>query len=210
MSMHNGMHDNDGDVNPYTVFSDVSITLILVFVFVVSSLTLLGQVGWENVQYKDAQDQMREAIKAALQPDQRPTEHWGRNDPPGVQRWVFPNHVLFIPETTELSLEGQRILDVFAQVLRDNPAWRRIRIEGHNRPTQDGEEDDWELSTARSAVVARVFTDLGQIPPWCLAVSGRAGQNPVNQNNRDDPANQRVEILLEYSMGQPCLQDMLN
>ena len=195
----------DADVNPYVVLSDLTLNLVLIMVFVVAALTLLGQVGWEDVKYKDAQVTMRAAIEDALPVSERPSENFERNDPPGVQRWVFPNRLLFRPDSTILSAGGAAILSTFADVLRDHPEWRRIRIEGHTRPTRPGEPDDWELSTERSAVVARVFTDSGAIPPWCLAVSGRAGQNPIDRKNPDNPANQRVEILLEYSRGQPCL-----
>lgn len=193
-------------LNPYIVFSDFTINLVLILVFVVSALVLVGQAGWEEVRYRDAQRATREAIDRALAPEERPTENFGRNDPPGVQRWVFNNQLLFQSDEILLSDRGRTILVTFAGVLRDAPEWRRIRIEGHTRPTLPGQDEEWELSTARSAVVARVFTADGDIPPWCLAVSGRAGQSPVNPDDVDDPANQRVEILLEYSQGQPCLQ----
>ena len=37
--------------------------------------------------------------------------------------------------------------------------------------------DDWELSAARAAVVARQIQLAGRIPSFYLAVAGRAGQN---------------------------------
>lgn len=200
-------HENGDSLNPYIVFSDFTLNLVLIFIFIVSALVLIGQAGWEEVRYKDAQELMRQAIHQALDPSERPTENFARNDPPGVQRWVFPNELLFSAGSLQLSRRGGEILATFSNALRETPEWRRIRIEGHTRPTRPGEPEEWELSTARSAVVARVFTAIGEIPPWCLAVSGRAGQNPVNPETIDDPANQRVEILLEYSHGQPCLEE---
>ena len=38
-------------------------------------------------------------------------------------------------------------------------------------------QDDWELSAARAAVVARELQTSGKIPSYYLAVAGRAGQN---------------------------------
>jgi chemotaxis protein MotB len=184
--------------NPYIVLSDLTLNLVLILVFFIAAVTVVGKVGWEQVRYKEAQELVRQGIQETLPLNLRPQEAY-RNDPPGVQRWVFPNYLLFQSDSTLLSETGRRVLLTFAEVLRENPEWRRIRIEGHTRPPLPGEPDDWELSTARSASVARIFTAEGDIPPWFLAVSGRAGQNPLNYENRDDPANQRVEILLEYS-----------
>lgn len=77
--------------------------------------------------------------------------------------------------------------------------WRRIRIEGHTLPPKLGEPDDWELSSKRAAVVARVFASKGHIPSYLLAVAGRAGQDPQNKERPTDPANERVEIIIEYA-----------
>ena len=52
---------------------------------------------------------------------------------------------------------------------------------------------------ARAAVVARILYAEGHIPPYNIAVSGRAGQNPIDKAHPDNPANERVEILLEYA-----------
>jgi chemotaxis protein MotB len=191
----------DSEINPYIVFTDLTINLVLILMFFLAALAIVGQVGWEQVRYKDAQEQVRQAVRQTMPRENRPFEDMSRNDPPGVQRWVFPNRILFESDSLRLSPGGAAALAMFAEVLRSNGEWRRIRIEGHTKPTRAGEADEWELSAARSATVARVFTELGQIEPWFLAIAGRAGQNPLNPADPGDPANQRVEILLEYSSG---------
>lgn len=191
----------DTELNPYIVFTDLATNLVLILMFFLAALAVVGQVGWEEVRYKDAQEVVREAVNSAFPSIQRPYENDNRNDPPGVQRWVFQNSLLFLPNSVELSDAGRDILIRFANVLRKNGAWRRIRIEGHTMPPQPGERNDWERSAAMAASVARVFEDAGGIAPWFLAISGRAGQNPINPDNPSNPANHRVEILLEYSQG---------
>jgi hypothetical protein len=51
--------------------------------------------------------------------------------------------------------------------------------------------DDWELSAARAAAVARQIQVSGRIQPWFLGVAGRAGQNPL------------VKVLLFTELGDP-------
>lgn len=193
--------DSMEEVSPYIVFADLATNLVLILMFFVAALTVVGQIGWEQVRYVDEQERVRDGIFAALPPELRPREERGRNDPPGVQRWVFASSLLFAPESTELSSTGETVLTALARALDANCDWRRIRIEGHTLPTQLGEDDAWELSAEYAATVARVFTGDGHIRPWFLAIAGRAGQNPVNGGDPFDPANQRVEILLEYSAG---------
>lgn len=193
---------NDTDVtNPIIALADVLLGLVLILAFVATAITLAGRVGWEELRYKDAQQQVREAVQLALAEGVRPYEDIGKSDPPGVQRWVFQTSQLFRADSLELSEQGTQVLAAFAGVLRENGGWRRIRIEGHTQPPVVSTENEWELSAARAASVARIFTGLGGIEPWFLAVAGRAGQNPVNRGDRLDPRNERVEILLEFSHG---------
>lgn len=194
--------DEEQELDPYIVFTDLATNLVLILVFFLAAMTVVGQLGSEQVRYREAQADVRRAVELALPPSLRPVENQVRNDPPGVQRWVFDNRLLFMPGSSNLSTVGEEILLAFANVLRDNGAWRRIRIEGHTLPTLSGEEDAWEASTIRPAAVARFFTHDGAIEPWFLAVAGRAGQNPLDPGNPASPANERIEILLEYSHGQ--------
>lgn len=201
MTSRSGFRHETDVTNPIIAFADVLLSLVLILAFVTSAITLAGRVGWENIRYKESQQLVRDAVLRALEEDFRPYEEVGRNDPPGVQRWVFQTGQLFIQDSTELSERGVDILTRFAAVLRENGDWRRIRIEGHTQPPLESQDNDWELSATRAASVARVFTGPGAIEPWYLAVAGRAGQNPINPRDRFDPRNERVEILLEYSMG---------
>jgi len=183
----------EDDTNPYIALSDLAINLVLILAFCVAAANVIGRAGWDKVKYRDAQAAFRAAVNAM--PDHlRPDEHPGKHDPPGAQRWVFRGASLFRPGTPVLLPEGTRRLKVFARALathnEGNPErsrWRRVRIEGHNRRTIKGEEENWELSAARAAAVARILYP--PIPPHRMAVSARGGQ---------DPGEERVEVVVEY------------
>jgi hypothetical protein len=176
------VHSRPDTINPYIALADLTISLVLIVLFFVA----LGRLGLVNFKYKRAMDGFA-SIVARLPVAQRP--HWerGRNDPPGVQRWVFDGHLLFAPVARDkrntipqLTEEGRQSLSGFARLLQQNRAiWRRIRVEGHTLPPPNDGHDDWDLSARRAAVVVRQIEVAGNIPPWFFAVAGRAGQNPL-------------------------------
>lgn len=174
----------EDEINPYIALADLAITLVLILAFFVAAANALGRTGWEQVRYREAQQEFRSALERQLPPRLQPQENSGKNDPLGVQRWTYPGCALFFPGTARLLPEGQQSLQMFARVLKSNKQlWRRIRVEGHTMPPAPGELDDWELSARRAASVARVIHAMGHIPSYYLAVAGRAGQNPVDKPN---------------------------
>ncbi|HEX2951387.1 MAG TPA: OmpA family protein [Armatimonadota bacterium] len=199
MAREDGLQAEE-NVNPYIALADLAINLVLILAFFIAAVNAMGRAGWEQVRYRDRQKEFRQSIVASLPIALRPYEHFGKHDPPGVQRWVFSEQRLFVPGTTRITPGGRIGLVKFAGVLvKHRTLWRRVRVEGHTRPPINGSRDDWELSSARAAVVARILYAEGHIPPYNIAVAGRAGQNPIDRSNPKDPRNERVEILLEYA-----------
>ena len=133
-------------------------------------------------------DEFSRAVNHDLLPAVRPRWEQGRNDPPGVQRWVFDGRSIFLPVNTadpnappELSADGRRVFMDFGRLLHKYKVnWRRIRVEGHTKPPGTNAPDDWDLSARRSAIVVGQIEMGGHIQPWYFAVSGRAGQNPLH------------------------------
>ncbi len=168
-------------INPYIVFSDLMISLVLVIVFFIA----LGKLNLVNMLYKRIMEAFEKKVQTL--PEGRPRWEHGRNDPPGVQRWVFDGRELFVPLIGEndmspprLTYEGEQALSRFARLLSESRNdWVRIRVEGHTQPFFDDAPDKWELSARRAAVVVRQIQIAGRIPPWFCAVAGRAGQNPL-------------------------------
>lgn len=201
MYVHKKLFANDShQTNPYIAFTDVVLNLLMIILFVLAFLLAMGRPGWEEGRYREPMQELQQAI-AQLSSHMRPTlvSNTLRNDPPGVQRWMFSGKKLFYPKTSRLTPEGYRSVQEFAQILNQHrDKWRRIRIEGHTIPPRPGQRDDWELSAKRAAVVARIFYVEGKIEPYFLAVAGRAGQTPIDKANPENPANERVEIAIEF------------
>lgn len=188
------------DLNPYVALTDTTLNIILVLIFFVATLSAVGRVAWDDVRYKDAQKVFAQAVQTLIAPPQRPSVNVGKNDPPGTQRWVFTNSVLFDSEQPVLSARGQATLARFALALRQNKTtWRRIRVEGHTIPTVTRTADRWEEATNRAAAVARFLVNEGGIEPYFLATAGRGGQDPLPDVAPTSSAHARVEIVLEYA-----------
>lgn len=191
------------DTNPYIALADLAINLVLILAFVVAAANAIGRAGWEKIRYREAQEKVAAAVNAALahMPEKmRPRLEPGKNDPPGAQRWVFGGGALFHEGARELRPQGQNAVGEFARVVEGHrDSWRRIRVEGHTQPPGPGELDDWDLSAARAARVARVMHTAGHIESYFLAVAGRAGQDPGDRGNPASPRNERVEIVIEYA-----------
>nr|BAL56454.1 hypothetical conserved protein [uncultured prokaryote] len=208
------------EVNPYIAFTDLMINFVLVLVFFLAALTLLGRIGWDEIRYRDIQKEVRERINQELSGIMlhdhpligKPLSRV-RNDPPGAQRWLIYSNQLFLPNTAQLTPDGKEKLKRLATVLIEHHkqakiyygekwiehTWRRVRIEGHTRPTQKGEQENWQLSAARAATVANVLSGCG-IPSWHIAVAARGGQTPLAREYPPaDPRHERVEIILEYA-----------
>jgi len=198
--MFKSLNSDDG-VNPYIAFTDLALSLVFILVFFTAAVLAIGQVGWEQVKYQDAQKEVLAAIAAAPlseRPQVLPASL--RNDPPGAQRWAFSGRrtTLFEKDSARLTVLGRINLLEFARALEKVPRWRRIRIEGH---TLQGKGSEWALSALRASEVADLFSREGGIQPYYLVVSGRGSQVKFNgQDGRaDDPANERVEIVVEYA-----------
>ena len=188
------------ELNPYVALTDTTLNLVLVMVFFVAALTAVGRVSWDDIRYKDAQKEFKLAVEKLIVLNPRPITNVGKNDPPGTQRWVFANSALFTPGKATLSAAGEATLNRFALALRQNATtWRRIRVEGHTRPTLAQNADRWEDATNRAAAVARFLVNTGGIPPYFIATAGRGGQDPLKGLALNDPAHARIEIVLEYA-----------
>jgi chemotaxis protein MotB len=221
------------EVNPYIGFTDLMINFVLVLVFFLSALSMLGRIGWDEIRYRDIQKEVRARIQKELKDfmlDEHPLEvrngkHVAlsryRNDPPGAQRWVIYSERLFLADTAQLTPDGKEKLKKLATVLIRHHeetkikyplndewlkhTWRRIRIEGHTRPTQVEERENWNLSAARAAAVANVLSGSG-IPAWFIAVAARGGQTPFMRTlPPHDPRHERVEIILEYAAAKQAI-----
>jgi chemotaxis protein MotB len=96
------------------------------------------------------------------------------------------------PETTPT-------LRQIAEALRGAPY--DVRIEGHtdNFPIHDSDFDsNWELSSARSVRIARMFLELKTVPPGQIYAAGFGEFRPLGDNNTPEgrAQNRRVDIVV--------------
>jgi chemotaxis protein MotB len=91
------------------------------------------------------------------------------------------------------------ILQEIASALGKTPY--DLRIEGHtdNIPIHNAEFDsNWELSSARSTRIARIFLATNSIPPARISAAGYAEFHPVapNDTNAGRAENRRVDLVV--------------
>lgn len=189
------------ELNFYVAYTDMALTMVLVMTLISVLITLFGRIGWDNIQYKQAQEEVRREVLHAFPAALAPYVNGGKNDPPGAQRWVFSQRNLFQPGTATLTPESRILLLRFAHIVKSHDdLWKRLRIEGHTLPPVGQAPDNWRLSAERAEMVTRIFSGAGHIPAYKMAIAGRAGQNPLDRTNPKNPANERVEILIEYAL----------
>lgn len=107
--------------------------------------------------------------------------------------------VLFAPGQAQLEKQSTQVLTAVAQVVAGVP--NAVQIEGHtdNIPINTlAYPSNWELSTARSSSVVRLFIENG-VDPARLTALGYADQRPVepNDTNEGRSRNRRVTIMIE-------------
>lgn len=120
----------------------------------------------------------------------------------GSVRVTLPQAILFPSGSTRINARGRKVLNNVAQALKGNK--RPIRIVGHSDALPVGKKlksrftDNWELSAARAAAVARVLTWGEGIDQKRIRVEGRGSAEPVADNaTREGRArNRRIEIYI--------------
>lgn len=121
----------------------------------------------------------------------------------GEVRVTLPQSVLFASGSVEVNAQGRKVLsDVAQAALKDGD--RPIRIVGHSDALPLGGvlkkqfTDNWELSAARAASVARVLVWGEGVAQDRIRVEGRGSAEPVADNASKDGRNlnRRIEIFI--------------
>lgn len=122
-----------------------------------------------------------------------------------VVKVTLPQDVLFPSASIVIDQPGRNILGKVASSLRQAPD-SSIRIIGHTdllpitrADLKQRFTDNWELSAARSAAVARIFIWGEDINKERVYVVGRSHAEPVADNNTPEgrSKNRRIEIFVE-------------
>jgi len=122
-------------------------------------------------------------------------------------RVVLQQQLMFDSGSSDISANGRETLVKFADALGHAPESATIRIIGHTDSRPVGAElkteftDNWELSAARAAAVARFLVWGAQIDPNRLHIEASAGTQPVADNATEEgrSQNRRIELFVEES-----------
>jgi len=117
---------------------------------------------------------------------------------------VLQQQLMFDSGSSDISANGREALVKFADALKKAPQTATIRIVGHsdNRPVGGALKakftDNWELSAARAAAVARFLVWGAHIAPERLHIEASAGTQPVadNSNEKGRAQNRRIELFV--------------
>lgn len=117
-------------------------------------------------------------------------------------RVTLPQAILFPSGSIAINTQGREVLGNVALALRQNK--NLIRIVGHSDALPVGEKlkprftDNWELSAARAAAVARVLVWGEGIEQNRIRVEGRGSAEPVadNASKEGRAKNRRIEIYI--------------
>ena len=155
------------------------------------------QLAELQAAYKSMQQNLKSEIRAQRIQLEQLSEH--------EVKVTMPQDVLFPSASIVIDQSGRKILNKVAASLRQAPD-TSIRIVGHSdllpitRPElKQRFTDNWELSAARAAAVARVFIWGENINDKRVHVIGRSHAEPVADNRTTEgrAKNRRIEIFLE-------------
>jgi len=118
-------------------------------------------------------------------------------------RVTLPQAVLFSSGSTEVNAAGRKVLASVAKVALKGGK-DSIRVVGYSDAVPVGKElkkhytDNWELSAARAAAVARVLVWGEGVAQNRIRVEGRGAANPVasNATKQGREMNRRIEIYI--------------
>jgi len=113
--------------------------------------------------------------------------------------------LVFSSASIQLSAAGRKALASFGKTFKQSPTMATIRIIGHtdNQPVSQRLRktytDNWDLSAARAAAVARYLIWGMHIDPQRIHIEGSAHTQSVasNATKKGRAANRRIELFVE-------------
>ncbi|MGE4552959.1 MAG: OmpA family protein [Desulfovibrionaceae bacterium] len=142
-------------------------------------------------------------IKSLLDEDpdnQELKKHTGIDAEREGVRFSASTALLYEPGTAKLTPEAYHVLDDLATVLKEYNLYLVVRGHTNDLPPPPGSKypTNWELSSARAAVVLAYLTEYGGIEEKRLKAVGYAGTQPLAPNTSPEnrAKNERVEFFL--------------
>jgi chemotaxis protein MotB len=205
LSGGSGMLDVGGAIAPDTVnlagqaggrgASSAKDTINPAAVAQLATATEKAQVEAEAKKLQQAQQALQKAIqKAGLR-----NGATLRFDERGLVVTIATDKVLFENGSAVLRLDGERILNAVAPVLRGLP--NKLSVDGHTNsiPISTAQyADNWDLSVARATGVLRYLAVAHDLPMSRMSATGFADTRPLlaDESAKAMVVNRRVEIVV--------------
>lgn len=190
---------SDEEYAPWSVLSDISITMVL-FLVIFIVMQFLQTYRERSIQtvLHDNQQLVKRAIEATA----------GSNVvidslSPERQRITFSDATLFEVCRSNLKSDGESLLRRVGAVLNANRhLLETVSVEGHTDtiPTTGRAgcnfASNWELSSARATTVVSLWSVASLIGNGKMSAIGRSQYMPVDVS--DMGKNRRIEVILQY------------
>lgn len=200
----------DSNFNVWPAFTDVSIAMLLIFLFFIFAQFLSNSKMMQKLIMEKKQEKIKNAFKEEF-PNEIEKKTITIKEDGNLQRFTFSNKILFETNKAILQPKGIEILTTVGKLLKNHKTdaelgqlYKSIQIEGHtdNVPYIIPNRSNWELSSDRAIAVLRLFINHPiRIAPRTLTATGYGEYHPVIENHptRGHPKNRRIEIVLVYS-----------
>ncbi|WP_449244664.1 OmpA/MotB family protein [Desulfobacca acetoxidans] len=196
---------HDYSMNFWPSWADFLLTVLLMLILYVfvQFVSFSSATIDELVNVRKAQEEMEQKIKHEFRNDYLNLIKILRDA--NLQRITFSDRILFDLARAELKTEGKEVLGRLGNILRENPYYKKIQVEGHtdDLPLHPGGPfpSNWELSSARATSVVRFLQESSNIAPNLLSASGYSEYQAVvpNVDVQSRSLNRRVEIVLVYT-----------
>jgi len=213
-----------GSININTIFTNLRLSIVLL----VSAVGLSGCYAINEKHYNDiinieanfarlkAADEklaqriatlqpFEQALKAEFAPELQQHSASIQHPSASTVGMAMQGPLLFSSGSTELSNSGRALLTRLAVALKKAPDEAIIRVIGHadqlplRGTLKTNYLDNWGLSSARAAAVARILVWGKKINTNKIYVEGRSFYDPININeaNIKKANNRRVEVFVE-------------
>jgi len=128
---------------------------------------------------------------------------------------TFRDNVFFEPDQSDLLPEGQFIITIISDGLRQiEELILGVKVFGHTAQSTGSAANEWELSGLRAASVVNFMIDLDAAPSNKFSFAGWGGQRPIADNSTEAGRrqNRRVEIVFirnDIDFSDPAVIDEL-
>jgi flagellar motor protein MotB len=196
----------DSSINFWPPWADVLLTILLIlilYIFIQYIAFSRAQID-ELLNVRQKQALLESEIEKEFDGDYETDIKVSRDA--NLQRITFSDKILFDLGKADLKSEGKHVLYRIGLILKKNPFYDKIQIEGHTDDlpiisSRYAFPSNWELSSARATSVVRYLQENVGIAPKFLSATGYSEYQPVAVNRDDESRarNRRIEMVLVYT-----------